>query len=247
MESTTQLKAELKKAQEQISELHREKKSFLKIVSHDLRSPISRIIGFADLLKRDLADDEDLRPFAENIEAAGWNLSKTIARIVEVEHFLSEDREIILQPLDFHETAESLKFDIEAKYPGVQICIEEVPEPVQATVDKPYLDQIFINLVGNACKFAEPDTVVRVKFKQDQTHITMVVSNQGPEIPEEEEHLLFKKFAKISIRPNNDEATVGLGLFVVKTCVDALGGTVKYRRTADKETTFQVTLPVESN
>ena len=247
MESTAQLKAELKKAQDQITELHREKKSFLKIVSHDLRSPISRIIGFADLLKRDLVDDEDLRPFAENIEAAGWNLSKTIARIVEVEHFLSEDRELIFQSVDLHASAESLVFDLQDKYPSAQIVISESADAVEAKVDKPYFDHIFTNLVSNACKFSDPDSPVKVSFEAKSDTISMLVSNEGNEIPEEEHQLLFKKFAKISTRPNNEEANVGLGLFVVKTCVDALGGEVSHNRTPEGETIFKVIFPVENN
>jgi signal transduction histidine kinase len=247
LESTAQLKAELKKAQDQIAELHREKKSFLKIVSHDLRSPISRIIGFADLLKRDLADDEDLRPFAENIEAAGWNLSKTIARIVEVEHFLSEDRELIFQTLDLQASAESLMYDLQGKYPTAKIIVEGADLPVEAKVDKPYFDHIFNNLVSNACKFGDPDQDVKVSFQVNPDTISMTVSNFGNEIPEEEEKLLFKKFAKISTRPNNEEANVGLGLFVVKTCVDALGGAISYSREPEGATSFKVIFSVENN
>lgn len=247
MESTTQLQAELKKAQDQIAELHREKKSFLKIVSHDLRSPISRIIGFADLLKRDLADDEDLRPFAENIEAAGWNLSKTIARIVEVEHFLSEDRELIFQTVDLHASAESLIYDLQDKYPSAQINLDDTTGPVEAKVDKPYFDHIFINLVSNACKFSDPEKEVRIAFEVNPSTVSMMVSNHGIEIPEEEEKLLFKKFAKISTRPNNEEANVGLGLFVVKTCIDALGGAVSYFRAPEGVTAFKVIFSVENN
>lgn len=247
MESTAQLKAELKKAQDQISELHREKKSFLKIVSHDLRSPISRIIGFADLLKRDLQDDEDLRPFAENIEAAGWNLSKTIARIVEVEHFLAEERELIFHEVDLHASAESLIYDVQAKYPNVDIQIAESSTLVEAKVDKPYFDHIFNNLVGNACKFADPDTPVKVTFEVTPESVSMEVTNQGIEIPQEEEELLFKKFAKISTRSSGEEANVGLGLFVVKLCVDALGGTVHYSREPESITSFKVIFPVENN
>ncbi len=247
MESTAQLKEELKKAQEQITELHREKQSFLKIVSHDLRSPISRIIGFADLLKRDLADDEDLRPFAESIEAAGWNLSKTIARIVEVEHFLADGRELIFQTVDLLATAESLIYDIQANYPSIEINITASSEPIEGKVDKPYFDHIFINLVGNACKFADPESSVKVVFKTSGQFVSMVVSNHGKEIPEEEEPLLYKKFAKISTRPNNEEANVGLGLFVVKTCLDALGGDIRHSREPEGITSFYVTLPSADN
>lgn len=247
MEPTEQLKAELKKAQDQITELHREKKSFLKIVSHDLRSPISRIIGFADLLKRDLADDEDLRPFAENIEAAGWNLSKTIARIVEVEHFLSEERELIFQTVDLHASAESLTYDIQEKYSTLKINVAEAATPVAVKVDKPYFDHIFNNLVSNACKFADPESEVKITFEVKPGAVVMIVSNHGLEIPEEEEQLLFKKFAKISTRPNNEEANVGLGLFVVKTCVDALGGAVSYVREPEGVTSFKVNFSLESS
>ena len=247
MESTVQLKAELKKAREKIFELNREKKNFLKIISHDLRSPISRIIGFADLLKRDLADNEELRPFAEHIEMAGWNLSKTISRIVEVEHFLSEDRELILQTVDLQASAQSLSYDLRGKYPDAQINIESSDVPVEAKVDKPYFDHIFNNLVSNACKFSDPETKVKIKFLVEPGAVSMIVSNHGIEIPGEEEGLLFKKFAKISTRPNIEEANVGLGLFVVKTCVDALGGAVSYFREPTGMTSFKVTFSVENN
>lgn len=240
MESIEHLKEALDKAEKQIAELHREKKSFLKIVSHDLRSPISRIIGFADLLKRDLEDQEDLRPFAENIEAAGWNLSKTIARIVEVEHFLAEERELILQEVDLVASAESLLYDIQYDHPDRDIKIDHTGEPIVARVDKPYFDKIFTNLVSNACKFSDQDQPVIVAFKVAEDHIRMEVTDSGPGIPEEEEKLLFKKFSRISIRPTNDEATTGLGLFVVKTCAEAIGAQVSYRKSDEVGSVFAV-------
>ena len=89
-----ELQEELKKAKEQISSLMAEKKAFIRIVSHDLRSPISRIIGFADLLEKDLEENADLKFFATNIVGAGWQLSNMITRIVEIEDFESDDREI---------------------------------------------------------------------------------------------------------------------------------------------------------
>lgn len=243
MESIDQLKAALNKAEEQIAELRREKKSFLKIVSHDLRSPISRIIGFADLLKRDLEDNEDLKPFAENIEAAGWNLSKTIARIVEVEHFLAEDRELVIQEVDLAESAESLLYDIQYSYPDHEIKIEKEVASAIAKVDKPYFDQIFNNLVSNACKFSESEHPVVVSFSDTDKELIMEVSDEGPGIPEDEEKLMFKKFARISIRPIQEEATTGLGLFLVKTCADALGLNVSYSRKESGGSLFKVFFP----
>ena len=248
METVEQLKEALKKSEEQIAELHRERRNFLKIVSHDLRSPISRIIGFSDLLRRDLEDEEDLRVFAESIEAAGWNLSKTISRIVEVEYFLMEMRDLELLKTNLIDCISALLFDIRELHPDAHI---EVVSPTSTlpdvNLDKLYLDQIVNNLTINACKFSGENPKIKITFELIDSAVVMTVSDKGPGIPKDEQELLFEKFAKMSVQPSNDEPTTGLGLFLVKTCIEAMGGTVDYYTNDDGGASFRVFFPVANS
>lgn len=223
-ESQTHLLALLKEKDEKIKELYEEKKKFLRVVSHDLRSPISRIIGFSDLLKKDLADNEDLQPFALNIEAAGWTLSNMIARIMEVEEFEQDDRELSSQEIDLSQSLESIIADFGPESEKKNISIEWSREGTNflTKTDKPYFDLIFTNLISNAIKFSPKGAKVEVKLQSFDDTLAVAIHDQGPGFKDEEKHLIFKKFTKLSAKPTMSETATGLGLYVVKKCVDSL-------------------------
>ncbi len=224
MKDINQLEEALANRDQRIAELLAEKKAFIRIVSHDLRSPISRIIGFADLLEKDLEKDEDLQEFAKLIVGAGWQLSDMIARIMEVEEFESESRELVPVPIDLSNSISSIIEDHRPLFEKKQISLEiDLSASGQLyTSDKVYFDLVITNLLTNAAKFSPKGSKVTVKLQHESFPI-FTVADEGLGFQDQEKELAFEKFSKLSTRPTDGETATGLGLYVVKKCLEKMG------------------------
>ncbi len=208
-----------------ISDLLAEKKAFMRVVSHDLRSPISRIIGFGDLLQKDLAGNEDLEEFAKMVVDAGWQLSNMIARIMEVEEFESEERELIKAPADLGQTLSSIVEDHRDAFDKKEITINLniSREDLTYETDKIDLDLVINNLLSNASKFSLKGSSVDISIEKEDESILLKIKDQGPGFKEGEKEIAFDKFSKLSAKPTGGETASGLGLYVVKVCIDRMG------------------------
>ncbi len=241
-----ELEAIIVEKEKQISDLKIEKGGFFRVVSHDLRSPISRIIGFADLLKKDLENNEELRFFAENIEAAGWHLNKLIARIMEVEEFESEEEEPTIELQDVVQPVRDKVAYFVQEYIEKEIDYElTVSDPsLKAPVDNEYWNLIVINLLSNAGKFSKAGSSVWVTLDAtSEGAARLVVADEGPGFKPEEKSLIFKKFAKLSAKPTGGEIAAGLGLYQAWKCTQALGGTITAEDNEPVGTKFTVIIP----
>jgi len=196
----------------------------MRVVSHDLRSPISRIIGFADLLKKDLEGDEDLSEFAKMIVDAGWQLSNMIARIMEVEEFETEEREAIFIDVDLADSIPALIEDQREFFEKKDITLNlNIDENLIYHCDKYDLDLVINNILSNAWKFSPKGSEVSVSLKRQNNAIVLEVADQGLGFKDEEKELAFNKFSKLSAKPTNGETATGLGLHVVKVCLTRMG------------------------
>ncbi len=224
MEELDRLKAELREKEDRIASLLAEKKAFIRVVSHDLRSPISRIIGFADLLEKDLEGDEDLQEFATMIVGAGWQLSNMITRIKEVEEFEGDEEERIIVEINIKQSLNSLVEDYRDLFEKKDITIQmKMPQAdVLYTCDKRDFDLVVQNLLTNAAKFSPKGSVVRIELTADEQP-KLKITDEGPGFHPEEIDMAFDKFSKLSAKPTGGETATGLGLYVVKTCVDRMG------------------------
>ena len=240
-----ELQEELKKAKEQISSLMAEKKAFIRIVSHDLRSPISRIIGFADLLEKDLEENADLKFFATNIVGAGWQLSNMITRIVEIEDFESDDREITPTAVEIAQSTRALIEEHQAAFEKKNIDLVVGLQECKATgvCDKMDFDLIVNNLLTNAVKFTPEGGKVVVEVEDESDATRLVLTDDGPGFKEEEKHLIFNKFTKLSAKPTGGETATGLGLYVVKRCADRNKIQLEVINPGDQGTTIIATFP----
>jgi len=140
---------------------------------------------------------------------------------------------------------DSLKPTAEAKNIGV--TSEIAPETPDVLGDAQYLQQVFLNLIGNAIKFSDPKAEIRVRVGalDKRNRLTFKVVDTGPGILEEDQSKLFNKFYR-SAKVRDHLDGVGLGLSITKNIVEAHGGTIWVESQVGKGTTFSFTLPVVS-
>jgi signal transduction histidine kinase len=111
------------------------------------------------------------------------------------------------------------------------------------TTDKNYVCRVMENLLSNALKFSDPGKAIAVTIHSDNEQVRISVADQGPGLSEEDLGKLYQKFTKLTPRPTAGESSQGLGLSIVKTLTNCLGGDVLCTSKVNEGCTFTVTLP----
>jgi signal transduction histidine kinase len=221
------------------------KSVFLASVSHELRTPLNSIIGYADLLQAGVpqALPGPLETHVERIRNAGEHLLSLIEQIIEASRAEFDDR-VDAESFDVAEFVPEV-LDLvrsRAKHGGLELQMHRSTEHLEVISDRRKIRQILLNLLVNAIKFTETGSV-RLELDHDESTFTLRVIDTGVGIEEEARAHIFRRFWQAGGTAVRTQGGMGIGLWVVRTLVDAMGGDVEVESTVGEGTTFQVTLP----
>ena len=240
----------LSEANARLSELDKERRAFLGIAAHDLRSPLSTIIGFAQLVQQLSPPTDPLqRDSIERILSSSDRMRQLLDRLLSVQAIEEGKLHISLQPCDLvalaRQTVEQYRTVAAAK----SIRLDFLPAPGLPPVhsDAAATTQILDNLISNAIKFSPASRAVVVRViagngKPDAEHISVEVQDAGPGLSEEDQSKLYGRFAKLSARPTAGESSNGLGLSIVRQLAEAIGGQLACRSKLGEGATFSLSL-----
>ncbi len=235
---------ELQQANEALKHLNEEKNNMLGIVAHDLKSPLSQIIGMADLIKRDFPEEEK-QEFAGRIEKAGWNLVEMIDKFLDINKIESGQFELDIRRHNFSEIVEDVVAQSMTRATEKRIEINtEIADGAYIKADAVAVKQVIDNLVSNALKFSDSGKKVEVDVSRNGKYVTCSVKDEGPGLSEEDKKKLFTKFQKLSARPTGGESSSGLGLSIVKRFVTSMGGKIWVESELGKGAGFFVKFPL---
>lgn len=220
-------------------------------VTHDLRTPFAKVYTVVQLL---LSDNQDN---LSDQQVERINLIKQIVAdgLQIVKGFLSTDN-MVLDDKKFHpEVIEVQKFVNESLVPYEllsarknMIFITDVPNSsLYVKVDRTYLKRIIDNLVSNAIKFSPFESQIHYRISQEEDEVIFSVKDNGPGLTDEDKTRLFKKYQQLSAKPIGTDETTGLGLYIVKTMVDKLGGKLWVESVHGKGANFKVAFPAYRN
>jgi signal transduction histidine kinase len=242
-ETTQRLLAE---QNDKLRELDKAKDEFISLISHDLRTPLTSILGYTEmLLEEEATPANELRRNLRVIERNGQRL----LRMVEDLLFLArlQAGQLILDPGDVDLT-EIARNCIEALQPraaklGVTLTFH-APQSLPMTGDAHRLGQLLDNLTSNALKFTPAGGRVTVALEHTDTDASLTVTDTGIGIPQDEVEKLFDRFFRASTATKRELPGTGLGLTITKAIVDAHHGTIRIKSTEGTGTSFQVQLPL---
>ena len=225
---------ELRAANERLRELDRLKDEFVAMVSHELRTPLTSIRAFAEILRDSGTLPEEKRVhFLNVVVKESQRLSRLIEEILDLARLESGRLTLNPQRLDL---VELTRHSVDAvhhmqKDRGVALEVEIEPEAAAVVGDPDRLEQVIINLLDNAGKFADPDDPrVLLRLAPHKNHYRLSVEDNGPGIAEEERERVFEKFHQIQRPGETPEQTrgrprgSGLGLPISRGIVAHLGG-----------------------
>ena len=217
---------------------------FVAMLTHDIKNPLSSILGFAEILKEGAPQDaEEVRQYSDYIKSAatrGFNLATNFVDFTRIQGGAVEPQ---LERASINEVARATVEEQRAAglSKGVSLGLMLDPEVPDLMLDKQLLDRVVVNLLSNAIKFSPEGARVLVETMKADSRIVLEVTDQGPGIPEAERGRLFKRFGLLH-SPRRDSS--GLGLFIVKTFVEAHGGEVSVDCPLRGGSVFRVSLPM---
>ncbi|WP_161627711.1 hybrid sensor histidine kinase/response regulator [Eisenibacter elegans] len=236
---------ELEHKNRALQELNHEKDLLMSIVAHDLKAPLNKVKGVLELIKLagHLNEDQQqyMRLAGQTIER-GYHLIRDLLDINAYEHQGSEPdcQDVALVSL----LEEQLVFfEAEATQKNITLQRDFPPQTTVVCTDGDFVVRILNNLLSNALKFSYPHTTVMISLKLKANRFELTIKDQGQGFSDEDKRLLFKKFQRLSARPTQGEGSTGLGLAIIKTLVDKLGGTIDLQSQQGQGTTFVVSLP----
>ncbi len=222
---------------------------FVSTVSHEFRTPLTSIKGFADTLLSygTQLPEEEKRRFINIIKDQADRLIRLVENLLTVSKLGAGRQEMSYRPLSLKRLLDKTVESIQAKCKTPRrFEIELKPEQLEVWADADRFEQVLLNLIDNAVKYSRPDTVVRIRgefLPEDDTRIRIQISDQGAGIPAELLPKLFTKFYRVEGPLKSDVEGTGLGLYITKSLTNAMGGEINVQSEVGQGSTFTLIFP----
>jgi len=235
---------EQKLAEEKIRESDRMKSEFVSSVSHELRTPLASIVGFSStILRNKNLDRETQEQFVKIIYDESERLTRLIENVLSISRIESSKVNYHIEPIEIESVVTEVieKQQVQAKENEITLsCVVEKNLPL-IEADRDAIQQVLINLIGNAIKFTPPKGKVNVSVSRDNNTAIFKVKDTGLGIPKSDLKNIFEKFFRVE-RPDAEIQGTGLGLALVKEIVDFHKGKVEVKSEVNKGTEFKFIL-----
>ena len=215
---------------EELQMLNKEKNFLLGAVAHDLKNPLNSIYSVSQLIKMDQErlDAEQLE-YIEQIEQISLGLTDKVNEILDVTVIDAKERTV---PLKRGEVSGLLKILIKNLQPvatrkDITLCLQDPETKYFAFFEVNLLKKALQNLLDNAIKFSPRGKRVFIALSRPDDRLCISIRDEGPGITASDQQKLFQRFTTLTARPTDGEKSTGLGLSIVKRCVEAMNGSIR--------------------
>jgi PAS domain S-box-containing protein len=228
-----------------LKELDRLKSDFIHTVSHDLRSPLTAILGYTELVERTGPLNSNQQDFLHRLQGSIHHITTLVNDLLDLGRLdagfdtrreLVQLESILKYSLDM--------FDAQAKKKNIKLSIDIAKDLKGLRANPIRIRQMLDNLVGNAIKYTPANGSVHISMFMQDYQIILKVEDTGPGIPQDEQGRVFEKFFRATNAPDHAEGS-GLGLAIVKSIVESHQGRVWVESTIGKGSSFTVLLPTQ--
>ena len=229
----------------QVEEL---KSNFMRMMSHDLKTPLARIQGMADVIRKDSRDLSQTQLLAlDSISESSEELTEFIGSILSLSRIESKEMKLQVRSRDVNQILRQAKSKAEylATRKNIEIVMELEPL-FSIKVDEDLLKTVFTNLLENAVKYSPENTKILVSTDEIDNDVVIQIADQGRGIPVEDQTLIFDRFYRARNSRSNTAGN-GLGLYLAKYFVELHNGRIEVESEVEKGSTFTVRLPMNLN
>ena len=248
---TQELNAKLQVAVENAESANRAKSTFLFNMSHDIRTPMNAIIGYADLASRHLDDPAKLEKYMENIQVCGQNLLMLLNNVLDLARIENDKTEIEYSVSDVEKDFRNCiaMFQNQADSKGQTLTVTAHLQHPYVYADIPHLTEVCTNLVSNAVKYTGAcgtihcDITQKPGRKEGWCDTVITVADNGIGMSQEFQKHIFEPFERERTSTVSKVEGSGIGMGIVKKLVGLMGGTVEVESKIGVGSTFTVTIP----
>lgn len=223
-------------------EVERTKEELLSAVSHEMRTPLTAIAGFSELLLEEPTLSEPVRRHVETIFREAGKMQELIHTFLEVRRLKTDQARIDYERLPARELLEQACRNGSECTSRHRLTLD-CPEGLAIFGNRRELVQIFRQLIANACRFSPDGGTITLQGQADSNFVQLSVTDQGIGIPAEERERIFEPFHRLDIGDRRRVRGIGLGLAMVREIVHLHGGTVRVESAPGQGSRFTVSLP----
>ncbi len=236
-----------------LKKLDRLKTAFISNASHELKTPMTPIIGYSQLLLKDKSLNEMQRQYINGIRMASLKLKNLVGDLIDISKIESDYLQLNIELIDFKSLIELCISDLEfqIKIKNLKI-IKNLCEDIKLRIDKDRILQVLTNLFSNSIKYTHSEGIIEISTKVKNGNYIFSIKDNGIGIDDNEKDIIFKRFGKIkavNISKNDvDMQGTGLGLYITKEIIKLHGGKIWFESEGkNKGTTFFFTIPINEN
>lgn len=219
------------------------RREFSANVSHELKTPLTSISGFAEIIQDGFVKEEDVKKFAGRIYKEAQRLIRLVEDTIRISQLDEGENPYEWENIDLYTVAKDVCGNLNeaAKKKNVHLYIEG--ERLICRTVRPILEEILYNLCDNGIKYNKDNGIVSILIRDLGNEVQLSVEDNGIGIPREDRKRVFERFYRVDKSHSKEIGGTGLGLSIVKHGVTFLGGTLKLVSEVDKGTEITVTLP----
>ena len=242
---------ELREAKLKAEYANKAKSSFLFNMSHDIRTPMNAIIGYADLASRHLKETEKLDRYLEKIQICGERLLSLLGNILDLARIENNKVEMEYAVSNVHECFENCvaMFQQQAESKNQTLSLTEQIMYPYVYMDAPHLSEICFNIISNAIKYTNSGGTISCNViqksceKEDWCNMIITITDNGIGMSEEFQKHIFETFERERSSASSHIEGSGIGMGITKKLVELMDGTIEVKSKQGEGSTFTVTIP----
>lgn len=233
-----------REAIEEERRIKQSKEELITNVSHDIRTPLTSIIGYLQLIEtQNPLNDEEVKQYVHIAYSKAQQMKSMVDDVFEYSTMTSQNNQLHLTKFDLNQLVEQFEVDFALQVKDVKLSINITPQPFYLEADADKIVRIFSNLISNALKYGKDATEIQIIARKVENHAKIVVRNNGASIPKEALGKLFDRFYRMDSSRNQAIKGTGLGLAIVESIVTLHHGHI-HAESNQSWTSFIIDLPL---
>ena len=234
-----------------LTNLVEENQILMGVLAHDLRSPLVKISGLINLIDDEESNSTDKLEYVNYIQVICRDSLQLIKDTIDLSEIFNEknaDFSVKKERFKAIEIINDIKqtFIANALEKGIEILIVNEQNNIEIYSSKVHLNRILDNLLSNAIKFSPPNSIIQFKVSSNNNKAVFSIKDEGPGFTDLDKKQVFMRFKKLSAKPTGNEASSGLGLYIVKQLTELVGGNISIISEIGKGAEIVLEIPMET-
>jgi signal transduction histidine kinase len=228
----------------QLKQMEEMRQEFISNVSHEIQSPLTSIVGFAQALQFNKLTIEERNHYLHIIETESRRLSKLSDNLLKLTSLESEHHPFERTDFRLDQQIRTLILACEPAWLEKELELDIALEKIPIVADQDLMSQVWTNLIHNSIKFTRHRGKITIRLQQIDGQASITISDNGIGISETDQFHIFERFYKADLARERSKSGSGLGLSIVKRIIDMHEGTISVKSELEKGTTFTILLPI---